>query len=142
VVLAVVGFQVRKREDLSADEVVPTVDGRELADLVHAFELGHGMETRPASYGGLIPAFFNFGSMANHFLGRGEAGKVALLGCECGEWGCWPLLATITVTQQRVVWTDFEQPHRKERDYTALGPFEFDRAQYELALSALPVAGA
>lgn len=31
----------------------------------------------------------------------------------------------------------FEQPYRKTRDYTAFGPFQFDRHQYDDALQAL-----
>ncbi|MFC4909367.1 hypothetical protein [Actinomadura gamaensis] len=36
-----------------------------------------------------------------------------------------------------MVWNDFEQIHRRTRDYTAFGPFLFDRAQYDQALAAL-----
>jgi hypothetical protein len=39
------------------------------------------------------------------------------------EWGCWPLLARIAVTDELVTWDSFEQPHRKERDCTVFGPF-------------------
>ncbi len=63
--------------------------------------------------------------------------KTPVLGCECGEWGCWPLLARITATTDLVTWDAFEQPHRKTRDYVAFGPFQFDRHQYDDALRAL-----
>ncbi|MER7755422.1 hypothetical protein [Kitasatospora sp. NPDC097643] len=97
---------------------------------------------QPASdaYGGLIPGFFRFGSMKDHFLGlsSGAMGaKTPVLGCECGEWGCWPLMARITTTADLVGWDTFEQPHRKTRDYAAFGPFHFDRHQYDDALRAL-----
>jgi hypothetical protein len=47
------------------------------------------------------------------------------------------LLARVRITDQRVTWSAFEQPYRAERDYTALGPFVFELASYERALSAL-----
>lgn len=92
---------------------------------------------------------------STHFLGSRESpyhypeeGKTALVGCECGIVGCWPLLARVTVGDDRVTWSDFEQPHRGPGRpgpwrYDALGPFVFPRAAYERALrdaAALPHA--
>jgi hypothetical protein len=135
-------FVVRRRQDLGgASEVVPLVDGAELTTLIHSFENQYRMETRDLSYGGLIPSYYNFGPLADHFLGRSESrsgqAKVPLLGCECGEWGCWPLLARITVGDGAVTWDEFEQPFRRERDYHAFGPFKFDEQQYVAALAEL-----
>jgi hypothetical protein len=61
----------------------------------------------------------------------------ALLACDCGDWGCWPLMARITVTERSVTWDAFEQPHRSTRDYTGFGPFRFDRRRYDAALQDL-----
>jgi hypothetical protein len=94
------------------------------------------MERRAESYGGLVPSYFNFGSAEAHFL----SSEVPLLGCECGEWGCWPLLAKIVVTADEVRWTDFQQPHRPKRDYSGFGPFGFRRADYEAAVRAIAPA--
>jgi hypothetical protein len=63
--------------------------------------------------------------------------KTALLGCGCGEVGCSPLMARITVTDDTVTWDEFEQPTRPGWDYDGFGPFTFDRAQYEQALMAI-----
>ncbi len=135
----VVGFVVRPRADLQGvSEIVPTIDDVELTDLIHTFERHEGMETRPASYGGLIPAHFDFGPLDLHYLGNSKTrggDRVPLLGCSCGEWGCWPLLARIASTQASVSWSEFEQPYRKKRDYSRFGPFRFVRAQYERALA-------
>lgn len=75
---------------------------------------------------------------AAHYLGKPEAswfddGDTVLLGCDCGEWGCWPLTATVTVTPDRVTWSGFRTGHR-DWDLGALGPFAFSRAQYERAV--------
>ncbi|MFE8950130.1 hypothetical protein [Streptomyces sp. NPDC007856] len=39
-----------------------------------------------------------------------------------------------------MIWDSFEQPHRKTREYTAFGPFQFDRHQYDDALRVLNAA--
>jgi hypothetical protein len=60
-------------------------------------------------------------------------GKSLLLGCTCGITECWFLLATITVSDDRVVWSDFRQFHRDWR--YDLGPFVFERGGYEAQLT-------
>ena len=47
--------------------------------------------------------------------------KSLLLECTCGITDCWFLLATITVTENAVMWSDFCQFHRDWR--YDLGPF-------------------
>lgn len=137
------GFAVEARPDLSgATEVVPVVDNEPLTTLIDAFERARGYEPSDG-YGGIIPSFYRFGPLDAHYLGGSAPqpnAKVPLLGCECGEWGCWPLLATIRATEETVTWSDFEQPHRKARDYAEFGPFVFDRAQYDEALAHLSSA--
>lgn len=122
-------------------EVVPVVDGIPLTDRIHAFEQKTGIETRPESYAGLVPAYFRFGPASEHYLGRAKVraggAKTPLLGCICGEWGCWPLLARIVVEPDVVRWVEFEQPHRPDLDYSGFGPFVFERAAYESAYQGL-----
>ncbi|MFD0740740.1 hypothetical protein ACFQ1L_01260 [Phytohabitans flavus] len=135
-----VQFLIRVRDDLNVHEVVPAVDGALLTDLVDVFELAAGMQPAGAAYGGLIPAFFRFGPLDKHFHGRSTSTmgpKTPLLGCECGEWGCWPLTARIAVTERSVTWDAFEQPHRPTRDYAGFGPFRFERRRYDAALEGL-----
>jgi hypothetical protein len=61
-------------------------------------------------------------------------GKATVLGCTCGIIECWFLMVRITLLDDVVIWSDFEQFHR---DWVyALGPFVFDRAAYERALGA------
>jgi hypothetical protein len=84
---------------------------------------------------GLIPAFFRFGTAAEHYLSTTK--KIPILGCECGEWGHWPLMARVHADDERVIWTDFEQPHRPRRDYSAFGPLQFRTSGYDEALREL-----
>lgn len=133
-------FDHQHRDDLGVLEVVPRIDGIPLTELIDRFETDAGMQPAGDAYGGLIPLFFRFGPMEDHFYGRSTNAlgpETPLLGCECGELGCWPLMARITVTAELVIWDSFEQPYRTTRDYTAFGPFRFDRHQYDDALRAL-----
>jgi hypothetical protein len=133
-------FDCEQRDDLGVLEVVPRIDGIALAELIDRFEAEAGMQPAGGAYGGLIPQFFRFGPMGDHFHGRSAEAmgpKTPVLGCACGEWGCWPLMARITVTADLVVWDSFEQPHRTARNYTAFGPFQFDCRQYDDAVRAL-----
>ena len=58
-----------------------------------------------------------------------------LLGCNCGEWGCWPFTAVVTMEPDIVVWSGYRHGHR-DWDYGALWDLMFDRAQYEEAVRA------
>jgi hypothetical protein len=58
--------------------------------------------------------------------------KSLLLQCTCGIADCWFLLATITVRDITVEWSDFCQFHRDWR--YDIGPLIFDRASYESQL--------
>ncbi|WP_437287423.1 hypothetical protein [Sorangium sp. So ce406] len=59
--------------------------------------------------------------------------KSLLLQCTCGITDCWFLLATITVTEDTVAWSDFCQFHRNG-SYD-VRPSVFDRRQYEAQLA-------
>jgi hypothetical protein len=123
--------------------VLPVVNGTPLTELISAFEAAQHFE--PAGgYRGLIPQFFNYGRFDRYFMGEFESGGnwaqigcVYLLGCDCGEVGCWPLECQIQVDGDAVVWHSFKQPHRPERDYSIFGPFVFDARQYREAVVAL-----
>ena len=130
-------FQKKVIEN-GAVSLVPEVDGIALTDIVARFETGFD-DSPVGGYGGIVPQHFRFGDLSRCYLGLEDKqwpapGQAWLLGCECGEVGCWPLSARIAVTDATVVWSGFSRPHRPHRDYTSLGPFEFDRAQYDAAV--------
>jgi hypothetical protein len=116
-----------------------------LTSLAEQFEQNHGLNDPAGGYGGLIPEFFRYGALDRYFLGRSEMPcfasapeRIFVLGCACGEVGCWPLTCSVDARGEQVTWRAFEQPHRPDRDYSEFGPFVFDRAQYEEALRSLP----
>ena len=108
------------------------IDGRDLLDRVREVELpqatADGQPDLAGSYRALTPAQWEI-LPEQYGDGRG-----AVLGCTCGEVGCWPLRVRITWGTDTVVWSDFEQPNRPW-SYERLGPFVFARKQYEHAVS-------
>jgi len=123
--------------------IVPLLDGTPLTEMVLSFE-GEKHFEPPGGYGGLIPQWFKYGSLSRYFLGDFEPdsyfarlGYVYLLGCQCGEVGCWPLGACIKPGLETVVWDSFRRPHRPERDYSDLGPMVFEADQYQQVVAGL-----
>ena len=123
--------------------IVPILDGTPLTEMILSFEREKHFE--PAgSYGGLIPQWFKCGSLNRYFLGDFDQdsyfwrlGYVYLLGCECGDVGCWPLAACIKPGLESVIWDSFRQPHRPERDYSQFGPIDFEADQHLQAVAGL-----
>jgi hypothetical protein len=118
------------------------VNGRDLIDLAREAERplaqADGQPELAGSYRGLWPLVVL--PPAAHLLGQplkelSEEGRPYLLGCVCGHPGCAPLLARITVTHDTIIWSDFRRGNRPEwGQLDRLGPFMFDRRQYERAL--------
>jgi hypothetical protein len=139
--LATLSFSIQPFEGTRS--ITPCVNGKSLIEAVAAFERERGFDP-VGGYGGLIPEWFNYGPLDRYFLGDSEPNSyftnlhgVYLLGCDCGEVGCWPLVAHVETSGETVEWNLFRQPFRKERDYSDFGPFVFDADQYKKAVAAL-----
>lgn len=143
-------FEIGKREDPSdgvVDAVNILVNHRNLVDILREVELPfHAQEGRPhfaSKYVGLpppdifLPSPLLLGEPATYY-DHDYPGKIAVLGCGCGDVGCWPLLVEISLRDDVVVWSGFEQPHRRAWRYDEMRPFVFDRAQYLSALDRKP----
>jgi hypothetical protein len=122
--------------------IIPMVNDAPLTTLVTEFERQERFDLA-GGYAGLIPEFFIYGPLDRYFIGEFERGslsadrRVFLLGCECGEVGCWPLTCEIYSAAGTVLWHRFAQPHRPQRDYSRFGPFTFDLQQYQQAMAEL-----
>ena len=125
------------------DSVDIFVNDRNLVDIVREVELpfaARGGKPRLAgTYIGLpaedvfLPSPRLLGETTRYpFDGLG--GKVAVLGCVCGDVGCWPFRVRIELREDVVIWDGFEQPHRRKWRYDEMRPFVFDRTQYFSAL--------
>ncbi|XRQ09711.1 hypothetical protein ACN3XK_02040 [Actinomadura welshii] len=138
-----VRFDVRPWGDgpTPARELLPYIDNVSLVDLVSGFEhaAGYGI---PGQYAGIVLDHFNFGDLTAYLMGRPDSAYwakrnvIALLGCDCGEVGCWPLEAHVQTNGDLVTWQGFTQPHSPKRDYGTFGPFTFRRPQYDRAARA------
>ena len=146
-------FQIvhEERNNTAIAVVSPVIDGTELRLLVarveEPFARAEGAPHIAGQYHGLWVRYLSppsrhlFGEPSHPVYRCGE--KTQLLECECGEPGCWRLLCRVTVTSNKVVWSDFEQPHRnghgnhKAWEYIGFGPFEFERGAYDRAVAAL-----
>jgi hypothetical protein len=122
--------------------LVPYLSGVPLPDLVRVAELpfarGAGNPDLAGSYVGLLAE--KVGWPSRHYLGEpvlswfGD-GDTVLLGCGCGDWGCWPFTAMVTVAEDTVTWSGYRTGHR-DWDYRELREITFDRIQYEEAVRA------
>lgn len=119
------------------------VNGKRLEELARAVELPFAAaEKHPDLAGDYAPLVLtDISSDPDHFLGTPvaswfEEGDTVLLGCPCGEWGCWPLTVQIEIKESTVRWVGFRNGHR-DWDLSGLGPFEFDRTEYLAALTAI-----
>jgi hypothetical protein len=127
-------------------EAVPWINGVSLIELARRVERPFAaLEGHPEIAGGYhgLPGSVALGPgsvLLGHLETDGalpylDAGQLTVLCCECGEPGCWPLTTRFEVDDLWVVWRDFAQPHRYEWDLGGLGPFVFDRDQYEHAVT-------
>jgi hypothetical protein len=136
-------------------EVAISVNDRDLVEILTEVEMPYavakGIPSIAGGYLGLPPEDVVLPSQ--HFLGEPtwavykDVERVSVLECNsCRFPGCWPFMVKITVEEDRVIWSDFEQPHRRptgeENDWTyeQLKPFVFDRGQYMSALKSLSAA--
>jgi hypothetical protein len=135
-------FEVSPLDDPTR-QVVPVIDAVSLSDRVTAFETARGYTDPAGGYGGIVPIFMNYGPLDAYFLGRGifpcrqDDGTQYLLGCQCGEVGCWPFMGRIVATEETYRWECFGNPCRSARDYGDFGPFLFERQAYEAAVARL-----
>lgn len=103
----------------TSQQLLPVVDGRALTSAVEEYERARKFDV-VGGYGGLVLDHFNFGDLRQYLMGEQKpwpGQRVPLHGCNCGEWGCWPLVGTVARDERAYHWSDFEQPHRPARDY-------------------------
>ncbi len=114
------------------------INGQSLIDLVRPVELPfaelEGKLDLAGQYGWL--------SDVDCEIQRLKTEECMLLGCPCGIPDCWPLTARVSLSEDVVCWSRFLNWHKakgcaSEWAYTALGPFVFDRQQYETAVRGL-----
>jgi hypothetical protein len=99
----------------SALSVTPILNGVPLTRLIEEFERSQQVD-KAGGYAGTVPRNYHFGPLNCHFLpvlfgdellGDWQINERYLLGCSCGEVGCWPLTADITKRGDNVTRDNF-----------------------------------
>lgn len=114
------------------------INGVRLQELVHKAQVestNRAAGSSNAAYMGLDPAVASTG----HFVGQPVVMSIqgrpvldrVLLRCTCGEPGCDNVTAQVRIDDEHVTWREFRASGGDPLD---LGPFEFERSQYEEAL--------
>lgn len=110
------------------------INDQSLIDLVRQVELPFAeAEGKPD-----IAGQYDWLSDVDCEIQRLKTEECMVLGCICGFPDCWPLSTRISLAEDIVCWSRFSNWHMESRaniwDYSALGPFIFDRQQYEAAV--------
>lgn len=128
--LNILSFVIEPLENgVRALSIVTVVDDIRLTKLIGEFERNRSYQPT-GGYAGRVPDHFNFGPLERYFMAEDPTPPLEkvghyLLGCSCGEVGCWPLTARIEVDVRLVSWSEFKQPFRPDRDYSDFGPLDF-----------------
>jgi hypothetical protein len=139
----ILSFDIQMADGIGSRAITPCIDGVPLTELIASFEHERGYSDPAGGYGGLSHDFFDFGPADQYFQGHGpffpnDPGEIWVLGCACGEAGCWPLLCSVEMAGTHVRWESFRQPFRPARDYSGFGPFIFAKEKYETAVRSTP----
>ena len=114
------------------------INGQSLIDLVRAVELPFAeLEGKPD-----IAGSYDWLSDVDCEIQHLKTEECLVLGCPCGIPDCWPLTVRVSLAEDVVCWSRFQNWHRvkgcvSEWNHTALGMFVFDRQQYEASVRDL-----
>jgi hypothetical protein len=120
------------------------INNENLIDILKDYEKQFG-ENNPGKYDGICIYYFDDIDIIKHFMGEADkknilnyTGKTQILGCTCGEPGCWPFLIKINISGNVIIWNEYEQPFRSKKrcgekywNYSNLKALKFNRVEYE-----------
>lgn len=143
----VIHFTIEYSEEQDAQILSIYINGENLNELMRRYEI----QFEPSIAGGYEGLNIEYlKNIEEHFFGKlnendiyNYDGKTLVLGCNCGEPGCWPLIVRITEEDEVIIWSEFEQPFRDEEsaggywDYTNFKSLEFNKQLYEEQLKAI-----
>ncbi|WP_394940844.1 hypothetical protein [Psychromicrobium sp. YIM B11713] len=118
-------LELRIVKGTEALKLIPFIDGRSLEFTGHDGLWLNGWQYEPADrywYGD-----FEFAHQEN---------GTWIMGCDCGEAGCAPLEASVTVSPDQVIWSDFHSGN-SPRPVPELTSYTFARAQYDEQIRAI-----
>jgi hypothetical protein len=145
-------LKIQIQKDNYEDEKKPIdvisfyIDNKNLLDIIKDIENPYAEKEGHPSLAGNYKGLKLKYTKRDYLLGIEDAiwgetdDKTAIYECSCGEPGCWPLVCKIIVTENTIIWKNFEQIHRNldsengEWNYGGL-MFEFDKMQYMLEIN-------
>lgn len=141
-------IQVNKEDGLNDSVAKILIDGTDLIELLAEFEKPlakkEGSPDIAGQYEGLNPKtlYKNLLNLTDN--SNSENNKSDILDCECGCWGCWSFMTSVEKIDEKIMWTNFEQLHRRKEshtywNYSQFGPFEFNEAEYKFEIEKLNV---
>ena len=120
--------------EMEGDIVRVIINGTTLIDMLRKFEIQFD-----PSLAGQYDYVEKIDFLKNAYV-TSEEDDMLLVGCNCGEVGCWPMVAKVTQVEDVVMWSQFQQPYRKKWTYSKFGPFEFDANQYRKELNKISLS--
>ncbi len=122
-------------------EVVFAVNGRPLQDLLRGVDdprewVGPPLDSVKAPSRHLVGGANEWGGDDSPPARRG---KVAVLGCPCGDPECGGVFTRITVMSDVVTWSEMECFGRPDADFRLLPGFTFNCANYLATVGVMPV---
>ncbi len=137
-------FRLVRSKDSDAAAMLAHVDGIALSLLVSEFERKRGYTDPSGGYFGAGPQWSGLAYhptsidylLNNRVFARDENGYSTLMDCPCGCFGCWPFQAIVSYRDGYVIWSDFRNEQRDDRDYRRFGAMRFDAGEYRLALDS------
>lgn len=114
----------------------------DLIDLLREYEMPFADNEKPSPEpGGYAPISYEE-FLKNAYVTDSDDDLLLYKCSDCGEPGCWPMVVKVKREGDKVIWSNFQQPHRDESshnywDYSSFGPFKFDLHQYDGLLSSL-----
>jgi hypothetical protein len=108
-----------------AERAEPVVNGESLAETVQRVEDG------AAGYAG----FAEEQLLAALREQEDASARIKVLGCGCGVDGCASVSVEVVKTASDVVWRSIYASAGPPDLYAGIGPFHFDRTQYEQAIA-------
>lgn len=139
-------IQDKQNDDCQFKSVTILINGQNLINLLKVYELPFAKKERAENIAGgyeeITPEILLDNLTNPDEFDTVQNGKISIFECECGCEGCWPMKIKIIELGDRVIWTDFEQPHRSINshnfwDYRNFGPFSFDKDCYFKQLDIL-----
>ncbi|WP_307760990.1 hypothetical protein [uncultured Phascolarctobacterium sp.] len=118
------------------------IDGKDFLDMIVDYEkefLAIGNEK--GAEGGFVPIYISelYNNLTKHCYNPVFDWEANIFGCVCGVTECEPFTIRVDEGRRVVVWYDFSRAFRGDWTYRNLGPYVFEKEQYDDAIARLKV---